>query len=206
MKTIPIWIALLFLSFSAAGQEFPAYKVKSDFYEKERVVSGLGLCVPIKVNGKKMLLTAGHIVRNEKGKDADEILVDFPVGWIRCKIDKIDMKMDLCLIEPRLSPSETVEMDKKDNEQKQEVVNPNFFAKMEMKVNDGVILIKTQEGRWMANIPDYGHGSSGSPIYTKNGKLCGLSVAGYSEDGGKTMLFAIIVGRNEVKEFLQSEK
>lgn len=205
MKAIPIWSVLILLVTTAWSQEYPANKMSAQFRVADRVVTGHGLCVPIKVNGKKVLLTAAHIVKNGT-LDADEILVDYPVGWIRCKVIKINVEADLCLLEPMLSPEKTVKLNDKDNEEKEEVFNPNFFSKMKMQTNSGLLLTRMLNGNWMARIEDYGHGSSGSPLYTKDGKLCGLGVAGYSEDGGKTMTFAIVVGRAMIDKFLQSEK
>jgi hypothetical protein len=206
MKAIPL-LSVLVLSISAAlSQEYPAYRIKSEFNHLDKTITGHGLCVPIKVNGKKVVVTAAHVVRDDSGKEADEIFVDLPVGWIRCKIQKIDIAMDLCILEPKISPPETVDFYKDNNKQAQEVVNPNFYSKMAMKINEGAILLAMSDGKWMASIPDYNHGSSGSPIYTKDGKLCGIGIAGFSEDGGKTMLFAIIIGNEYLRKFIHSEK
>lgn len=203
MKTIPLKLFLsLFLALSALAQDYPAYRIRSDFYEADRTIIGNGMCVPMKVNGKKMILTAAHVVRNENGKDANEVVVDFPVGWIRCKVIRIDVGNDLCLLEPKISPPDTVELDKKNNEQTEVVVNPNFYAEQKMTLQNGVILSEIPLGRWIARIEKYNHGSSGSPIFTQDGKLCGLGVAGVTPDNGKTMTFAVIVGREELSRFL----
>ena len=207
MKAIPyVSVLLLLLVNVASSQEYPAYRVRSEFTLKDKTVAGNGLCVPIQVDGKKLLLTAAHVVKNDEGKNSDEILVDLPDGWIRCKIKKIDAEADLCLLEPRINPPKVVELDKKNNEQNQDVFNPNYFCSMKMKIEEGTLIIEASGGRWIAKIPEYSHGSSGSPVYTKEGKLCGLGIAGYSEDGGKTMTFAIVVGRKAISKFVHSEK
>lgn len=203
MKSIPLYLAIFFaIAISALAQDYPAYRIRSDFADGDKVVTGHGLCVPMKIDGKRVVLTAAHIVKNEEGKDADEIIVDFPVGWIRCKVIKIDIEHDLCLLEPKLSPPETVELDKKNNQQTQVVVNPNFYADKKMTLQEGVILSEIPLGRWVAKIEKFNHGSSGSPVYTKEGKLCGLGIAGVTQDGGKTMPFAVVAGREELAKFL----
>ena len=206
MKTIPYVSVLLLLVSVATAQDYPAYRVKAEFIFKDKTVAGQGLCVPIQVDGKKLLLTAAHVIQNDAGKNSEEILVDLPDGWIRCKVKKLDAEADLCLLEPRMPPPTTVEVDKKNNEQQQAVFNPNYYTNTAMKLETGNLMLETNDGKWIARISEYSHGSSGSPVYTKEGKLCGLGVAGYSEDGGKTMTFAIIVGRKVIAKFLHSEK
>ena len=206
-KLLPLII--LVLATPLVAQEYPSYLIQSQFVQEDKTITGHGMCVPIKVKGKKMLLTVAHVARNALGKDADHIFVDFPVGWIRCKVVKICPEGDMCLLEPMLKPPhDEVDLSKKDNEEKQKVINPNYFKEKKITLREGELVIKTERGNWLANIDGFGHGSSGSPVFTPDGKLCGMGIAGVSIDGGKTMTLAVLVGTKQIKEFLtpQSEK
>jgi len=185
-------------SFSLIAQDYPAYLIRAQINQEGRVGVGFGMCVPLEVKGKRLILTAYHVTDG-----AEEILVDLPVGWIRCKVVKSDKSMDLCLLEPKLEPPDKVEFFKGEMAMQQEVINPNYFANKKMTLQPGMLMGRTASGNWVARIEGFGIGSSGSPVYAKNGKLCGISSAGVVINGDTSnMAFAILIGIERIKEFL----
>ena len=196
---------LLVLCLTTFAEEPYSFRVMSEFHEDGKTYGGFGMSVPVKVKGKKLVLTALHVVM-DKDKEANEIFVDLPDGWIRCKIVKTDPGYDLCLLEPRIQPPFTVEVAKADPKPGDSVTNPNFYQTNAMVLEKG----KVDENRdllWTGSILHFRHGSSGSPMMDKSGKVVGIGVAGTTEDNGITMLRAICVGAKKIREFLdRSEK
>lgn len=193
-------LVLLLSQLGLAGEPY-AFRIMSNFQEENKVTTGHGLCVPVESKGKKLILTALHVANGE-GKDPSEILVDYPQGWIRCRIVRKSEELDLCLLQPMLDPPFVVKLSKNGPKNGQAVLNPNFFASMKMTTMKGMIQEKVGEKMWVGAINGFSHGSSGSPVLDEDGKIIGLSTAGVSLDGGKTMIMALFVGRDKIKEFL----
>lgn len=193
-------LPLLFLFFSTtfAGEPY-SFRLMSSFQVEGRTFVGYGMSVPVKVKGKKLLLTALHVVMGNN-KEADEILVDYPEGLIRCKVVKYDLGYDLCLLKPRIQPSFTIEVAKSGPKPGDEVLNPNFYKTNSMAIEKGTV-DENKEKLWAGTINNFQHGSSGSPMISKDGKVVGIGIAGRTEDGGKTMLQAVCVGPEKVREF-----
>lgn len=206
MRTYTLF-GILFLCFSLLAGEPYCTRIMSNFEDKEqkKVFTGHGLCFPVKIHGKKLIITALHLTCSGE-KEANDILVDFPEGWIRCKIIKKEPKHDLCLLKPSIDPPFTIEVYDKDPKENQEVINPNYFAEMKMQIKDGHI--RERFGPlWTGEIEGFGHGSSGSPLIDKKTKkVVAIAIAGFSKDGGETMIRALTVGCTEIKEFLEKEK
>ena len=190
---------LLALCLTAFAEEPYSFRIMTSFKDDGKSFAGMGMSVPVKVKGKKLILTALHVVMN-KNTEADEILVDYPDGWIRCRIVKLDLGYDLCLLEPRMPPPFVVDVAKSEPKPGDKVVNPNFYQTSKMVMEQG----KVDENRdklWDGKVDHFRHGSSGSPMIDKSGKLVGLGVAGTTEDNGVTLLKAICVGPKKIREF-----
>lgn len=195
----------LVVSSVLAGEPY-SFRITSTTELANSTVSRHGMCVPVKVDGKKMLLTALHVVTVDiKGElDPDDLLVDFDKGWIRCKIIKKDPKLDLCLIEPAIEPPFTISVSDKDAKVDDAIINPNYYAQKRMVVREGKVdgevgPLKT------ATIEDFSHGSSGSPVLNSSKRLVGLSISGLSKDNGATIFRAIFVPVGLIKDFLKKD-
>jgi hypothetical protein len=190
---------LLALCLTAFAEEPYSFRIMTSFQDEGRSFVGMGMSVPVKVKGRKLILTALHVVMN-KNKEADEILVDYPEGWIRCKIVRLDPGYDLCLLEPRMQPPFVVDVAKSDPKQGDDVINPNFYETNKMVIEKGKVE-NIRDLLWDGKISHFRHGSSGSPMIDKSGKLVGLGVAGTTEDKGATLILAICVGTKKIREF-----
>lgn len=199
-------LSILFLSLSVIAGEPYSFRITSTSELANSTVSRHGLCVPIKVDGKKLLLTAMHVVTVDiKGElDPDEVLVDFEKGWIRCKIVKKDPRLDLCLLEPAIEPPFTISISDKDAKGDDKVINPNYYAQKRMVVREGKVDGEVGPLK-MATIEDFSHGSSGSPVLNSSKKLVGLSISGLSKDNGATIFRAIFVPVGLIKGFLKKD-
>ena len=186
-------LAVLLLSISAVAGEPYAFRISSVTDNDRKQVINHGLSVPVKYDGKKMILTALHVVAGEP----TDILVDFPKGWIRCQIIKKDEVLDLCLLAPAIEPPWTISVSDEELKEGLEVLNPNFFARMRMVVNKGTVK-ERRNAHWSGEINEFANGSSGSPILDKRGKLVGVGIAMLPS---KTM--AIFVGSDEIRKFLK---
>jgi S1-C subfamily serine protease len=200
-------IAILLFTLSAfAGEPYALRLTSSD----ETAVSTRlkhGLAVPIKVDGKKRILTALHAVSFDSN-DSTDILVDYPQGWIRCKIVKQDKELDLCLLEPTIDPPFTVQLAKEDVKTGDKVINPNFFDKRKMVMQTGVVngtVDYAYSKLTTGVIKGYSYGSSGGPILNEDGKIVGIGIAGTSVDGGITIDVAIFVNVKLINTFLKSK-
>lgn len=185
---------------SSASQH--AVRIMSIFETEERIVTGYGLGIPVLVNGKPMILTALHEVKDPK-IEASDILVNLEDGWIKCKIVSQDQDYDLAIIEPRLKPSFVLEISTEETKEGDTVLNPNYFKDHKLILKPGKVG-KHLEVLWLADIEGFSHGSSGSPILDKQGRIVGIGIAGLSNDNGKTMFKAIFVGVDKINAFIKA--
>jgi hypothetical protein len=205
MRLVAI-VLLACLPLGAAEELDCSYRIKAESAEGNVVRTGYGLCSAIKVDGEKVVLTAAHVVLREKGKErlADEVLVDLPQGWIRCKVVKVDAAADLCLLRPAIEPPGVGKLAKEDDaKEKEEVKSVNYFAARRMASVDGVLCGKLLE-KWIVNIDFLGHGCSGAGVF-RGGKLFGVVVA-LGEIEKKETTFGFVVSLDEVKKFLKDVK
>jgi len=199
------YATLLFLLCAAAlGGEPFAFRVKSNFQpDKQTLCSQHGLSFPVRHDGNDYIITAAHVILYagnlaKNGEKPKEILVDFPVGWIRCEIVKLDRTFDLCVLRPAIKPPFVLNIEEKGPKEGQKIINPNFFVGMEMSMKKGKMTERIGP-LWTARIEDFNHGSSGGPVLDEKGRVIALGIAMFPLEKDK----ALLVGSNIITKYLK---
>lgn len=128
-----------------------------------------GMGIAVKTESGVRILTCAHLL-------TDQVTVELPEGWIRCRIESRDDELDIAWLIPAVEPKAAYDWATRDKDARPGTLTihapvaaePIKRSRGKVSNHAGII--------WRIDVEGYGSGSSGGAI-VRNGALSGIVTA-----------------------------